>query len=378
MAGNRGNERGLVLTKRKALALILIMALLFSAEAGIQLVNLAVSYVMYLPYIVIQSDGSIEPQTEYIKQNGNVYTLIGNLELNYAVKIECSNIIFDGGGHVINGTTGITGFGPTRGLMVEGVTNVTVKNIEVYGFLGSNILIENVSKSVFLRVNTQWLDLENSNFNTIAESNLGDELRPFLISYSNNNTIIKNNISFLVSDFSYNNTWDNGSVGNFWIDNYWSGYVGVDENGDGISDTPYVIDADNQDRYPLMNPWDPVIPFDTVPPSILVSSPIHKVYNVSSVPLTFLIYEASSSMSYCLDGQENVSISGNATLSGLPNGSHNLKVYVTDNSGNTGVSNAIYFSVEVPFPTLLVIAVTILVVAVVVVGLLVYFKKRKH
>jgi parallel beta-helix repeat protein len=32
----------------------------------------------------------------------------------------------------------------------------------------------------------------------------------------------------------------------------------VDANGDGIGDTPYVIDADNKDRYPLMHPWSPL------------------------------------------------------------------------------------------------------------------------
>ena len=31
----------------------------------------------------------------------------------------------------------------------------------------------------------------------------------------------------------------------------------MDANGDGVGDTPYVIDADNQDRYPLMNPYLP-------------------------------------------------------------------------------------------------------------------------
>jgi parallel beta-helix repeat protein len=34
--------------------------------------------------------------------------------------------------------------------------------------------------------------------------------------------------------------------------NYWSDYNGTDANGDGIGDTPYIIDEMNLDRYPLM------------------------------------------------------------------------------------------------------------------------------
>ncbi|MDD3792425.1 MAG: hypothetical protein PHY74_04775, partial [Candidatus Bathyarchaeota archaeon] len=46
-------------------------------------------------------------------------------------------------------------------------------------------------------------------------------------------------------------TWDDGKEGN-----YWSDYTGTDDNTDGIGDTPYIIDALNQDRYPLMqNPF---------------------------------------------------------------------------------------------------------------------------
>jgi len=73
---------------------------------------------------------------------------------------------------------------------------------------------------------------------------------------SNNNIIyhnsFKDNIKQVYSHSS-TNVWDNGCQGN-----YWSDYNGTDSNGDGIGDTPYIIDANNQDNYPLMNLyWNP-------------------------------------------------------------------------------------------------------------------------
>jgi hypothetical protein len=55
-----------------------------------------------------------------------------------------------------------------------------------------------------------------------------------------------------VDCFRETNTWDASySSGG----NYWSDYSNVDLNKDGIWDQLYVIDANNKDLYPLVNPW---------------------------------------------------------------------------------------------------------------------------
>jgi len=84
--------------------------------------------------------------------------------------------------------------------------------------------------------------------NNIANTGAG----VWFYSSSNNvvyhNNFINNNISQAYSVGSVN-VWDDGYPSG---GNYWSNYTGIDSNVDGIGDSNYTIDADNNDRYPLM------------------------------------------------------------------------------------------------------------------------------
>ena len=121
---------------------------------------------------------------------------------------------------------------------------------------------------------------------------------------------------------------------------------------------------------------------DATAPIVKVLSLENKTYDTLDVPLNFTVNEPVTRVAYSLDGQENVTFYGNTTLNKLSPGSHNIVVYAWDTAGlgpfyrNIGASKIIYFTIE-PFPTSIVIAF-IITVAVVGVGLLVYFKKRRH
>jgi len=112
--------------------------------------------------------------------------------------------------------------------------------------------------------------LASSSNNTVVENNITNNDAGVVVggTLSSNNKIyhntFMNNTSQAVASGS-TDVWDDSYPSG---GNYWSDYTGVDlrrgpnqnqYGSDGIGDTPYVIDTNNRDRYPLMKPypWDP-------------------------------------------------------------------------------------------------------------------------
>ncbi len=97
------------------------------------------------------------------------------------------------------------------------------------------------------------------------------------IAYSN---VFINNINWNANDAA-NNKWDNGTIGNYWDD-----YTGLDEDGDGIGDTPYNIPGgSSKDNYPLIEPVS-----DNIPPVIKIINPTKGYFHFSGIKMfpTFL------------------------------------------------------------------------------------------
>ncbi|MGD8505491.1 MAG: right-handed parallel beta-helix repeat-containing protein [Candidatus Bathyarchaeota archaeon] len=81
---------------------------------------------------------------------------------------------------------------------------------------------------------------------------------------------------------------------------------------------------------------------DITPPEISILSPENKAYSTKDVPLTFTVSEPTVWIGYSLNGQINVSITGNITLVDLPDGVHSLSIYANDTLGNMGSSDVVF------------------------------------
>ncbi|MEM3705952.1 MAG: NosD domain-containing protein, partial [Candidatus Bathyarchaeia archaeon] len=105
-----------------------------------------------------------------------------------------------------------------------------------------------------VRNNPFGIMLIGSTNNIITENTIANNtVAGIYLDRSDNNQIYHNNIIANTPQATISEstcTWDNGYPSG---GNYWSDYTGTDNNHDGIGDTPYTIDENNTDRYPLIN-----------------------------------------------------------------------------------------------------------------------------
>jgi parallel beta-helix repeat protein len=276
-------------------ALNKVIGLLLCFAAFFTICNAQFGSAQYFGSVNINADGTFEPATAPILRIGETYTLTGDVG---SITVERSNIVLDGDGNMLPGIvssyddtlqTNITALN-SGGAYLKKVENVTVRNLiikdsqtGIYLDQATNCIITNNTivgtQALIPQLQiTAGVYVWGGNNNTIVGNSLADNYNGLYICYHSQNTIVGNTITNSTSTgiifwnassniLYYNNfidnaaqasanessinVWDNGKEGNFWSD-----YNGSDSNGDGVGDTPYIIDSNQQDRYPAMAPFD--------------------------------------------------------------------------------------------------------------------------
>jgi parallel beta-helix repeat protein len=342
-----------------------------------------------------------------ISQNNLIINPSTYPDLGYLALVNCQNITVtnleitkNSHGLLLAYTTGAT---ITQNVLKDNSVGLGLV-ASTANYIGDNDIVEN----------TRGIQFSNSSAsNTISANNVSSNKEGMFLFSSSQNTFFGNNITNNEIGVGFKVASNNMFRGNFFVDNvnqvydvsaydttvtmsmnmwdfsyqvggnYWSDYTGVDvmsgagqnqTGSDGKGDTAYIINTKNKDNYPLL-------PYGS-PFGISVVSPQNKTYTTTDVALDFTVNEATSWIRYSLDGQENVTITDNITLSGLAEGVHSVTVYAQDTEGQTRTSGTIYFTISQgaeptqtqTFPTEIVI---IAAVAIAVVVVIIYFMKRK-
>jgi parallel beta-helix repeat protein len=264
--------------------------------------------------------------------------------------------------------------------------NITVNNwdgIDLY--YSSNVSIAGNTITVN---NYYGVYLYSSSNNSIVEDTITNSFDGVYLYSSSNNSIVEDTIinngggilldSSLSNSIYHNNIVNNtaqaiiqATSSNIWDDdyplggNYWSDYTGADlysgpyqnETGsDGIGDTPYVIDPNNQDNYPLMQPYqtDVAIAILTSTPTVISQgsqcSITVKVTNQDDfVEITITVYanmtESGNVTVICtlenviLDSRDSTTLTFMWNTSGFDLGNYTISAYATPVQGETNVVN---------------------------------------
>ena len=135
-------------------------------------------------------------------------------------------------------------------------SGIYLSSLDYINTIANNTCTNNTDEGIYV-YRTDWAIITN---NTCENDNLGIALD----AQSYNNSVYWN-----IFSGNTQNGIDDGDD-NTITNNYWSDYIGVDDNSDGIGDTPYPIPgtATNEDPYPLMSSsYTPILSAWSIPPN---------------------------------------------------------------------------------------------------------------
>lgn len=176
-------------------------------------------------------------ESSYVPMLGIVIsenTVTDNDDLGIYMATTCDGGVISG--NIVSGNRG-------DAIVAESGVGIIVKDNVVTDNEGSGITVRFQSGHDILVVG-----------NKISGNGVGVSLEYAGLTTIYGNDFLDNTVQAAQDSFTGVALWDNGLPDG---GNYWSDYTGVDENYDGIGDTPYMIDSTNMDRYPLMQPCFP-------------------------------------------------------------------------------------------------------------------------
>jgi parallel beta-helix repeat protein len=140
--------------------------------------------------VQIRADGSIDPPTAPIRSDRDVYTFTDNIFGSIIVKR--NNIIIDGKKFVLKGT------GDGIGFYLEGIFNVTIRNVCINYFGWGICLYESLSNTIYgndVTKNEYGIKLIYSSYNCIFKNHISENSNDGVYLYrSSNNSISENDI----------------------------------------------------------------------------------------------------------------------------------------------------------------------------------------
>jgi parallel beta-helix repeat protein len=244
----------------------------------------------------------------------------------------CDNILIGGGNYI--------------GMSIGGKYNVLHNNTIYNYYQGLTIWTENNTITSNLIVNNHDFGVFiGGNGNTFRENTIQDNGRGLEIQ-GDDNLIFHNNIinnTLQVKVYRGINKWDNGYPSG---GNYWSDYSGVDADGDGLGDTPYIVDENNVDHYPLMKPYVPKL-FDLAIENIELSNSNPEEGELIAIKVTIKNLGERSSGPWTVRVLQNVSFSNPITVNRI----ETIANFVFSDPLNPGESKAL----EIPYNAIQVI-----------------------